>query len=142
MNLFQKISALFKKEISVQFISYAFVGAIATAVDWGSFYVVNLKLGINYKIAVSVSFILGATTNYLINKTLTFKDPTKQILPQVSVYTGVSLISLFFSILLMHLWVDILNIFPMYSRIITTGVMLFINFVLHKFITFNQKLYK
>ena len=135
------IAKLLSPQLIRQFLFYTVVGAVATAVDWGSFYGLNQVWGIDYKIAVSISFTLGATTNYILNKFLTFRDKTRQIAAQLGVYIGISLLSLVMSVGLMYLQVDIISVPPMAARIITTGVMLFANFFMHKFITFNRMLY-
>ncbi|MFW6233691.1 MAG: hypothetical protein ACOC3Z_03445 [Nanoarchaeota archaeon] len=41
----------------------------------------------------------------------------------------------------MFIFVDILNLHRMLSRILTTGLIFIFNYVLHKFITFNKKLF-
>ena len=124
-----------------QFIFYVFVGAIATVIDWGTFFGVNSFFKIDYRIAVGISFTLGATANYILNKIVTFRDKTKQIVTQVGIYIAVTVFSLFCSVILMHIQVEIFEITPMTARVITTGIMLFANFLMHKFITFNQKIY-
>ncbi len=124
-----------------QFIFYALAGGIATAVDWGSFYGFNTGLEIDYRFAVALSFILGAATNYTLNKTITFRDRTKQIFTQLGIYSAISGFSLLCSVLLMYLQVDKFSLAPFPARMVTTGIMLIANFLMHKFITFNQKVY-
>jgi len=124
-----------------QFIYYVFVGAIATAVDWGTFYGFNSFLKIDYRIAVSGSFTLGASANYILNKIITFRDKTRQIVTQIGIYIAVTVFSLLCSLIIMYILVEIVGIGPMPARVITTGIMLFANFLMHKFITFNQKIY-
>lgn len=125
-----------------QFVVYAAVGAVATAVDWGSFYACIKPLGIHYALAVVVSFLLGATTNYTLNRWITFRDRTKAIAAQVTVYAAVSLVSLLMSVGLMALGVEVVHLSPMGARIVTTGVMLLANFAMHKAMTFNPALYR
>lgn len=125
-----------------QFFVYAAVGAVATAVDWGSFYACIHPLGIHYALAVVVSFLLGATTNYTLNRWITFRDRTRAIAAQVTVYAAVSLVSLLMSVGLMALGVEVVHLSPMGARIVTTGVMLLANFVMHKAMTFNPALYR
>ncbi len=125
-----------------QFLVYAGVGAVATGVDWGSFYLCIKPLGIHYTLAVVVSFLLGATTNYTLNRWITFRDRTRAIAAQVTVYAAVSLVSLLMSVGLMALGVEVVHLPPMWARILTTGVMLLANFVMHKFMTFNPELYR
>jgi len=138
---FQEKGKQLVDKLGRQFIFYVFVGAIATAIDWGVFFGVNRLFKIDYRIAVSISFALGASANYVLNKIITFRDKTKQIVTQVGIYVTVTVFSLICSVILMHLQVEIFKITPLTARVITTGIMLFANFLMHKFITFNQKIY-
>ena len=122
-----------------QFLLYTFIGGIATAVDWGSFYLLNQQAGIDYKLAVTLSFTFGAITNYVLNKTITFKDKTKQIGAQIGIYIIISVLSLLMSVLLMFIQIDLLAVHAMVARVITTGIMLCCNFLMHKLLTFNQR---
>lgn len=129
-------------QLAKQFLFYAFVGGIATFVDWGSFYLSNKILLLPYYVAVLISFTLGATTNYLLNKTITFKDKTKQVGAQLGIYITVSLLSLAITMGFMFVLVNIVKIDALPARILTTGIMLMGNFVMHKFLTFNKELYE
>lgn len=141
ISILSRLCALFKPGVFRQAIIYAFVGAIATAVDWGSFYVLNLLCKVDYKVAVCMSFTLGSAVNYILNKKLTFNDQTKQIAAQLSVFAILAAISLLMSVFLMFVQVKLLGMLPMPARIVTTSIMLAVNFLMHKFITFNQKIY-
>jgi putative flippase GtrA len=125
-----------------QFVGYAVAGGVATAVDWGSFYGFNTVLGFDYRLSVALSFTLGAITNYSINKTVIFKDHTRTIGTQIAIYIAVSLVSLACSVALMYIQVENIGLPPLIARVMTTGVMLVVNFIMHKFITFNQKVYQ
>ena len=141
ISLPNRLCVLFKLEVFKQVIFYTFVGAIATVVDWGSFYVLNLLCKVDYKIAVSISFTVGSAVNYILNKKITFNDRTKRIAAQLSVFAILAAISLLMSVFLMFVQVKLLGMLPMLARIVTTGIMLAVNFLMHKFITFNRKIY-
>ena len=138
----RRVLGLVPRALLRQFAVYTLVGAIATGVDWGSFYCFLTLLGLDYRIAVSLSFLLGATANYTLNRWITFQDKTRQIVAQVGVYTAVSLASLVMSVALMTAEVELLKMAPMPARILTTGIMLFANYLMHKFMTFNPRLYR
>jgi putative flippase GtrA len=125
----------------LQFILYTAMGGLATGVDWFSFYLLNPVSGISYIPAVTVSFILGAITNYFLNKYLTFKDRTRQIVAQIGIYSVLCGFSLMCSIGLMYALVEWMKFWPMLARIFTTGIMLLLNFFMHKFITYNAQVY-
>jgi putative flippase GtrA len=130
-----------KKITSSTFIRYGIVGAIATAVDWGSFYISAYLLNLYYQISLVISFVLGTLSNYILNRTITFKSKTKNK-AQIAVHFGISLISLGISSLLMFLFIEKLFIGKMVARISTTALVFFLNYFMHKNITFNKRIFK
>lgn len=124
-----------------QFILYIVMGGTATGIDWLSFYGLNVMLKIPYLSAITVSFTLGCVTNFSLNKYLNFKDKTRQIWAQVAVYGLVSGFSLLCTAALMYVLVEWARLWPMFARILTTGIMVLINFSMHKFVTYNQRIY-
>ena len=135
------MTPFFTRSTFWQFSIYVLMGGMATSVDWLSFYFLNILWGLSYLLAVTLSFSLGAVTNYLLNKFITFKDKTRQIIAQIGVYSFICALSLLCSIGLMYALVEWVKLWPMLARILTTGIMLLINFLMHKFITYNQQVY-
>ena len=134
-----KFATIFtKKEFWVFFI----VGAVATLVDWVSFWGMAMVLNVHYFASLVVSFSLGAVTNYILNKIFTFKDTAKKIVFQFSVFISLAVIALVISGILMFVFVDVLALNKMLSRIVTTGIVFFINYLMHRNITFNKKFFK
>jgi putative flippase GtrA len=129
------------RHLILQFFSYAFSGGIATLVDWSSFFLLSARAGYDYRIAVSISFTIGSLTNYLLNRLITFKDRTSTIALQLGIFAAICIISLFLSQLLMLVFIEAVELDPMMARILTTFNMLAINFVMHKFLTYNTNLY-
>lgn len=136
--MFKKVYGFYQKH---QFLKYFMVGGIATAVDWGTFYIFGVKLGFYYQLALVISFTLGSVTNYTLNKVFTFQNKSKKIAQQLGVHLGISAVSLLFNMFLMYVAVDIFSVSKMIGRIVTTIIMLIINFFLHKNITFNERFF-
>ena len=132
---------LFNQSTCRQFAVYTVMGGTATAVDWLSFYFLNIMGGFSYLFAVILSFSLGALINYLLNKFITFKDQTRQIIAQIGVYGFICALSLLGSIILMYVLVEWVRLWSMVARMVTSGIMLVLNFLVHKFITYNQQIY-
>jgi len=125
-----------------QFIRYIVAGAIATCIDWGFFYgLVNIT-HVRYPLALIISFTLGSLTNYVLNKLFTFHCPSKKIAGQAALHLSISAFSLSLSIGMMMFWVEFFKLDPMMGRIITTIIMLILNFIMHKYITFNKEFFK
>jgi len=141
MVLKSMISKLFELTLFKQAFFYIFIGALATAVDWISFFSLNSLCRIDYKIAVSISFSLGSAVNYILNKKITFNDQTRQIAIQLSIFVIWAVISLLISVFLMFIQVKLVGLQPIHARVITTGIMLAVNFCVQKYVTFNQRIY-
>jgi putative flippase GtrA len=122
-----------------QFLNYLVMGGVATAVDWGSFYLLNQACHVHYRLSLIGSFSLGSLASFWLNKYYTFADPTRQLATQLAVFTLLALASFTCSCGLMALQVDVLGVHAMIARMVTTGVMLIANFLLNKRITFNPR---
>lgn len=133
---------LYAKLTKFEFIRYFVIGVIATIIDWGSFYFLALGINLHYQPSLIISFSAGAITNYTLNKIFTFKCKSKQIITQFSFYTIVSLLSLFVSMGIMLILVDLLLLHKLVSRITTTFIMLIANYLMHKHLTFNKRFFK
>jgi putative flippase GtrA len=131
-----------KKIIGIEFVRYAIAGATGTLVDWGSFYTLVTIIQVHYQASLIVSFSLGAITNYILNKYFTFKDKSRQIVGQFSIFFTISIVSLIASMGIMFLFVDLILMHKVLSRIITTFIMLLANYIMHKYITFNKRIFK
>lgn len=129
---------LLNKKTFIQAFFYGLVGAIATAGDWGTFYLVNSCLGLNYFVGVACSLMIGATLNYVLNKHITFHSRPDHLGKQIASFIGVNLIALALSSGWMWLFVEQVGFEPMLSRICTTGVMYLVNFLMMKFLVFAK----
>ena len=111
-------------------------------VDWGSFFVVAIYLGIHYQLGLVAGFIGGAITHYTLSKMFTFKSKSGRIALQFTLFVLVSLMTLTISVLLMHIFVEYLLLEEMTSRMLVTLKILLLNYFLHKNITFNKRIFK
>ena len=118
---------------------YMIFGGIATIIDWGSFALTHYSLGWHYSLSVLLSFSLGSITNFTLNKYLNFKNKSKRILLQSAIYLSIAMLVLIITLCFMAIFIDILNLPVMIARIITTAIVLFYNFLGHKYITFKLK---
>lgn len=137
-KLLDKIEIL----LNLELIKFFIVGGLSTIIDWSTFYLIGIVFGIHYILSLLIAYTFGAITNYSLNKIFTFKNKSKKIALQFITFFSLALISLFISILIMFTFVEIFNLHEMVSRIITTFIVFIINFFMHKFITFNKKIFK
>jgi putative flippase GtrA len=117
------------------------VGGIATVIDWGAFYALAIILGVYYQFALVCGFVLGSITHYTLNKKFTFKCKSTEIVKQFSLFFAIAIMSLLLSIFIMYVFVEVIQINQMLSRMITTGIMVSVNYLSHKNLTFNKKIF-
>ena len=119
---------------------YGIVGVIATVVDWGMFFLANSVFSVHYQVSVVAAIIAGGTVNYLLNKSITFRNKSERVGLQLGAYIAVFLTSVAMTSGWMYLFVEIVELKPIVGRIVTTFVMYGINFVMCKFLVYNEKL--
>jgi len=135
------IKSIYKSLTKFEFIRYVLVGGTATLIDWILFYIFALKLTFHYQIALIISFSTATLTHYILSKKFTFKCQSKKILKQIFLFFMISIISLSISIFIMFIFIDLILISKMLSRVLTTGILLIVNYLIHKNITFNKKFF-
>jgi putative flippase GtrA len=128
------LSELIKK---YEFMIYTFIGGFATLLDWLIFGVAT-RFGLHYEIALGLAYFGASILHYTANKFITFQCQSKSYRSQISIYIIVVAISLLCSMAVMAGLVHWVTANKMVLRIITTIIMLIPNYLLHKYITFNE----
>lgn len=131
-----------RKKTYRQFIKFAIVGAINTLIDWAVYWAIihftgwstqNLK-----QIAKALSFIVSATSNYIMNRVWTFRSRDKQVLKQASKFFAVALVGLVLNNAIFYVITGMLHWNDFYGLAIATGLVLFWNFFANKKWTFKE----
>lgn len=119
-----------------QLIKFLFVGALNTAVGYGSYFI--LLYFLNYLVALVLSHFIGVTHSYLWNKYWTFKT-TGDRLREFLRFNAVYLLVLAANVLLLGLLVDVLGFDPRIGQLFVLPVVTLISFFGHKFWSFGSK---
>jgi putative flippase GtrA len=122
----------------LQLIRYTFVGGLAFIVDFGTLYLLTNYLQIYYLISALIAFLLGLAINYLLSIKWVFDKRNVQnrklefILFMIIGVVGLGLNELF-------LWflTDILLLYYLISKIVTSIIVYLWNFFARKFILFK-----
>jgi putative flippase GtrA len=130
----------FLKQLARQLAWYLVNGGLATALDWCVFAVLKGPYGVDYRVAVAVSFACGAACNFQLQKRITFGDREACGRAQVAVYLVIVGASLLATVGLMAVFVGV-GMSGMAARIVTTAVMTTANFLCHRSVTFNRRFY-
>lgn len=137
----QALNNLIKKVTQFEISRFFLAGVVATLVDWFTFFFL-ISFGIHYQISLFASMFLGAITNYIINRIFTFKSKTKYVATQVATHLTVAAMGWLVSAGIMFLLVELLTWNVMLARIITTLLVFVLNYVMHKNITFNKRIFR
>ena len=116
-----------------QLIIYFFVGAAATLVEWGIFYLFDQVLSVHYTFSTVFAFALSTVANWGFGRILLFKkgDPRGLLHELLSIY-GVSLAGLLANLAIMWICIEFIQLPDMLSKIIATGIVFMGNFAVRK----------
>ena len=120
-------SKLFK-----QLFRFGIVGFTAFLIDAGLLYVLTEYLHIYYLISSVISFIVSLIYNYILSIFWVFDVKKKQTYKEVLSFTILSVIGLGVNQLVMYIGVDLLNVYYMLCKIISTIIVMVYNFVTRK----------
>ena len=124
--------------VIIQFVKYIFVGGIAFLFDFGTLYILTEYGGVHYLVSAMVAFIVGLNVNYFLAKFLVFKDSKIQHIRKEYIYVVcISLSALLLNQVLLFIFTDKLGIYYLNSKIITTIILLFYNFIIRKVFIFS-----
>lgn len=112
---------------------YLIVGAGATLVEWGCFWVLNAAVGLHYAWATSFAFAVSTFANWALGRMLLFRGGNgKGTLNELSCIYAVSIAGLLANLALMWLAIDVAGVPNMAAKIFATGVVFFGNFLVRK----------
>ena len=122
-----------------QLIRYTFVGGLAFLVDFGTLYLLTDFFHLHYLISAGIAFILGLITNYLFSIRWVFTTRnirSKKI--EFLIFAIIGLAGLGLNELFLWIFTDLLGIYYLLSKILTTILVYLWNFFARKFILFKK----
>jgi putative flippase GtrA len=125
-------------QLLVQFVTFFGVGVAATVADWGSFFLLTKFGGLQSVAGALVSYCCGGIVSYLLNRRHTFE--TDRTHAQAG-WRFASVMAVGFTLtgLFMQLFAERWALNEMVSRMLTTGIVFFWNFLAHKTWTFAER---
>ncbi|MBD3330470.1 glycosyltransferase [Candidatus Peregrinibacteria bacterium] len=119
------------------FMKYCIVGAMGTFLDLAALYIFVEYISIPVIPASILSFLLAVTNNFLLNKSWTFRNKSKNYRKLYIKFFIVSLVGLGLTVTGMHVMVNIIGIWYMLAKVLTSLIVLTWNFLANKFWTFR-----
>lgn len=123
----------------LQLIRYTFVGGFAFLVDFGTLYILTEYFKVHYLVSAGVAFILGLIINYFLSIKWVFNiRAMENRLLEFLLFTLIGLIGLGLNEFFLWVLTDILLIYYLLSKIITTVIIYFWNFFTRKVLLFRK----
>ncbi len=123
---------LFKEKTNntfIQFLRYFFIGGFAAIVNIGMLFVFTHFIHLYYLMSNILSFVLGLIVNYLLSKKFVFQEDTSiSQSKEFVMYTIIGVIGLGIDTMFVWLFTDIIKIYYMISKLISTAIVFIWNF--------------
>lgn len=155
----RQIKDLTKKKGVRELVKYGMVGSVGLVIDMGVFYLLAVKLSVQYPfspyirellgervpmhvidadISHIISSILAITNNFILNSYFTFRVTDNKFRRFLS-FAGIAAVGLVISTTLITLLVGKFKIDEMPAKILATCVVAAMQFTINKFFTFKQR---
>lgn len=142
MTITEIINKILKEgtdNIFFQLIRYTFVGGIAFLVDFGTLAFLTEYFKVHYLISAIFGFTLGLIVNYILSISWVFNQRTvENKFLEVLLFSIIGVIGLGFNELFIWIFTDKVEIYYLYSKIITTVIVYIWNFFARKYLLFNK----
>jgi putative flippase GtrA len=139
MRIEQVPQFLDRYEYARQVLTYLMVGGAAAIADLALLYVLVDLLRIFYLVAAALSFLLVATAAFFCHKRLTFRHRGQNNRLRYVLFLLTAGSGLFWSVLLLYVFVDFFGIWYLEAAIIEKGIVVVWNFLLSKYLTFGSR---
>jgi putative flippase GtrA len=121
----------------VKLIKFSAVGAVGTLAHYSVLICLVQLLAVNVVVASSCGAIVGALVNYFINYKWTFNSNKRHSEAMVKFF-AVASVGFVMNGLLMMLFTKVLVLHYLLAQVVTTGIVLFWNFLANHFWTFDE----
>ena len=139
MSNFRNILIFIKSKES--FLMYSFVGATGAIIYIFSLAIILEKFEVDYRLAVSIAYILGTSFHFFCNKFLTFNKPEFSDIPvQIFRYIILSICSYTLSMLIIIFTVERLHYQPYHGVVGSIVITMVANYLIAKHWVFTNTL--
>jgi putative flippase GtrA len=120
----------------VQFIKFAVVGVLNSAIQYLVFLFLYSFTGTQYLLASIIGYVAGMTNSYILNRRWTFESRNQKLLTELGRFVAVNLVSLGVNLGLLYLLVSTRLMIPQWAQVVAITGSTLVNFVLNKVWTF------
>ena len=120
----------------MQFILYCVCGGIGVSTDYLVYYV-SIQAGLWYQSANVLGYLCGTVISFCLNRIITFKTRDK-IAQRFAIFLGVAAVGFTVSAVMLWVLVAYVNIDEKIAKLLTLPVVVVIQFMLNRRITFGS----
>ncbi len=117
---------------------YAACGGTAAVVDFSLLYALTELAGVWYWTSACMAYLAGMIVNYTLNKYVNFKNRSRRIVPQFTVFAAVAAAGLLLNQSILLVLVEWGNIWYMSAKVVAAAVVLCWSFYGHYRFTFRM----
>lgn len=117
---------------------YVVFGTLTFFVNIITYFIFEDLLGINYLISNILAWFFSVLFAYVTNRIWVFESKSKEILKEMSLFFGGRIFSGAVDTGLMYLFIDILAIGDLISKIVVQVIVIILNYVFSKLIVFKD----
>ena len=121
----------------VQFFRYGIVGGLAFCADFGTLYGLTDGAGVHYLLSAAAGFLVGLTLNYSLSVRWVFSQrKIANKAGEFALFAVIGIAGLGLNELIMWVLTDLMAVYYLGSKIVTTGVVYLWNFFARKLLVF------
>lgn len=120
-----------------ELVLYVFFGTLTFFVNLISYFIFESVFGINYLISNVIAWFLSVLFAYVTNRIWVFESKSPDILKECALFFGGRIFSGAVDTALMYLFIDVLLISDVISKIVVQVIVIVLNYVFSKLIVFK-----
>lgn len=121
-----------------KFIKFGLVGVLNTLINWIIFAVLNF-VGVYYIIANVIAYVIATINSYTWNSRWVFKYNGKDQKETTTKFIVLNLVGLALNTIILYLLVDLIGLNKLIALVITTVIVMIINYIVNKIWVFKEK---
>ncbi len=125
------------RRTSAQFARYLIIGSTVFLIDIGSFQAL-VRLRALLGVAVVISYALGVTTHFALNRYLNFRVFERSMARQARTYIVIVLAQLPITVAIVEVGVHLAKLSPLEAKIVAVAANVPLSFLAHKYLTFGS----
>ena len=121
-----------------ELVLYVFFGALTFLVNIVTYFIFEDLMGINYLISNILAWFFSVLFAYVTNRIWVFESKSPDILKEMSLFFGGRIFSGAVDTGLMYLFIDVLMISDLISKIVVQVIVIILNYIFSELIVFKD----